>query len=162
MSSSTYKDDQLTTTTTTKKQIFILSGQSNMVGRGGIKNKHWDCIVPRDCKPDPSIIHRLNDNLIWETIQEPLHTNIDTKKIYGVGPMMSFANALKNYINGVIDLVQSPLRNGAKKKLYEDMVKRAKSAASSGGDQINSLLPRGKAICRLTALLNLIKLIWKF
>ncbi|KAI3681005.1 hypothetical protein L6452_35786 [Arctium lappa] len=85
MSSSTQKDDQLTTTTTTttKKQIFILSGQSNMASRGGVKNKHWDGIDPRDCKPDPSIINRLNANLIWETAQETLHTDIDTKKIYG-------------------------------------------------------------------------------
>ncbi|KAI3684998.1 hypothetical protein L6452_34229 [Arctium lappa] len=128
MSSSTQKDDQ-PTTTTTKKHIFILSDQSNMVGRGGIKNKHWDVIVPCDCKPDPSIIHLLNANLIWETAQEPLHTDIDTNKIYG--------NAVKGYINGVIDLVQ-------REKLYEDMVKRAKSAASSGGDQIDALVPRGK------------------
>lgn len=139
LSSSTQKDDQ-STTTTVKKQIFILSGQSNMAGRGGVKNKRWDGVVPDDCKPDPSTIHRLNANLIWETAQEPLHADIDTKKTCGVGPGMSFANAVKDYIPGVIDLVPCAVGGTAIKewakgqKLYEDMVRRAKSAASSGGE----------------------------
>ncbi|XP_023729593.1 probable carbohydrate esterase At4g34215 [Lactuca sativa] len=139
LSGSTQKDDQ-STTTTVKKQIFILSGQSNMAGRGGVKNKRWDGIVPDDCKPDPSTIHRLNANLIWETAQEPLHADIDTKKTCGVGPGMSFANAVKDYIPGVIDLVPCAVGGTAIKewakgqKLYEDMVRRAKSAASSGGE----------------------------
>lgn len=143
ISSSTQKDDQ--PTTTVKKQIFILSGQSNMAGRGGVKNKQWDKVVPDDCKPDPSTIHRLNASLIWETAQEPLHADIDTKKTCGVGPGMSFANAVKDYMTGVIDLVPCAVGGTAIKewakgeKLYEDMVKRAKYAAGSGGE-IKALL----------------------
>ncbi|XP_076886034.1 putative carbohydrate esterase At4g34215 [Bidens hawaiensis] len=138
ISSSLQKTDQ--PTTTTKKHIFILSGQSNMAGRGGVKNKQWDRIVPDDCKPDPSTIHRLNANLIYETAQEPLHADIDTAKTCGVGPGMSFANAVKDYIKGVIDLVPCAVGGTAivewdkGQKLYEDMVRRAKAAASSGGE----------------------------
>ncbi|XP_071691719.1 probable carbohydrate esterase At4g34215 [Rutidosis leptorrhynchoides] len=138
ISSSVPKNDQ--STTTTKKQIFILSGQSNMAGRGGVKNKHWDRIVPDDCKPDPSTIHRLNANLIWETAQEPLHADIDTRKTCGVGPGMSFANGVKDYIVGVIDLVPCAVGGTAIKewakgeKLYEDMIRRSKAAANSGGE----------------------------
>ncbi|KAM0025071.1 putative sialate O-acetylesterase domain, SGNH hydrolase superfamily [Helianthus debilis subsp. tardiflorus] len=141
LTSSTQKDDQPpATTTTTKKQIFILSGQSNMAGRGGVKNKQWDRIVPDDCKPDPSTIHRLNASLIWETAQEPLHADIDTAKTCGVGPGMSFVNAVKDYIVGVIDLVPCAVGGTAIKewdkgqKLYEDMVRRARAAVSSGGE----------------------------
>ncbi|KAL4588682.1 hypothetical protein LXL04_001576 [Taraxacum kok-saghyz] len=143
ISCSTQKNEQ--PATTVKKQIFILSGQSNMAGRGGVKNKKWDGVVPDDCKPDPSTIHRLNASLIWETAQEPLHADIDTKKTCGVGPGMSFANAVKDYITGVIDLVPcavggTAIKEWAKgKRLYEGMVKRAKYAAGSGGE-IKALL----------------------
>ncbi|XWS66714.1 hypothetical protein CRYUN_Cryun05aG0224200 [Craigia yunnanensis] len=47
----------------TPKQIFILSGQNNMAGRGGVKHHHWDGIVPPDCQPHPPIL-RLSDKLI--------------------------------------------------------------------------------------------------
>ncbi|KAK1417520.1 hypothetical protein QVD17_26649 [Tagetes erecta] len=147
ISSSTQNNEQptTTTTTTTKKQIFILSGQSNMAGRGGVYNKKWDRIVPNDCKPDPSTIHRLNANLIYETAQDPLHSDIDSTKVCGVGPGMSFANAVKDYINGVIDLVPCAVGGTAIKqwakgeKLYNDMVRRSKSAVSNGGE-IKALL----------------------
>lgn len=148
---STQKDAQ--PTTTTKKQIFILSGQSNMAGRGGVKNKHWDHVVPDDCKPDPSIIHRLNANLIWETAQEPLHADIDTKKTCGVGPGMSFANAVKDYIVGVIDLVPCAVGGTAIKewakgeKLYEDMIRRTKAAENSGGEIKAMLWYQGESDC---------------
>ncbi|XP_076942784.1 putative carbohydrate esterase At4g34215 [Bidens hawaiensis] len=138
ITSSLQKTDQ--PITTTKKHIFILSGQSNMAGRGGVNNKQWDHVVPDDCKPDPSTIHRLNANLIYETAQEPLHADIDAAKTCGVGPGMSFANAVKEYIKGVIDLVPCAVGGTAIKewdkgqKLYEDMVRRAKAAASSGGE----------------------------
>lgn len=145
LSNSTQKDAQQPTTTT-KKQIFILSGQSNMAGRGGVKNKHWDRIVPNDCKPDPSTIHRLNANLIYETAQEPLHADIDTTKTCGVGPGMSFANAVKDYIVGFIDLVPCAVGGTAIKewrkgeKLYEEMVRRARAAVSSGDGEIKALI----------------------
>ncbi|KAJ0641140.1 putative sialate O-acetylesterase domain, SGNH hydrolase superfamily [Helianthus annuus] len=132
----------LSSSTQNKRQIFILSGQSNMAGRGGVKNHQWDHIVPDDCKPDPTTIHRLTANLTWETAQEPLHADIDKNKTCGVGPGMSFANAVKDYIAGVIGLVPCAIGGTAIKKwakgekLYEDMVRRARSA----GGEIKALL----------------------
>ncbi|KAM0011905.1 putative sialate O-acetylesterase domain, SGNH hydrolase superfamily [Helianthus debilis subsp. tardiflorus] len=132
----------LSSSTQNKRQIFILSGQSNMAGRGGVKNHHWDHKVPDDCKPDPTAIHRLTANLTWETAQEPLHADIDKNKTCGVGPGMSFANAVKDYNAGVIGLVPCAIGGTAIKKwakgekLYEDMVRRARSA----GGEIKALL----------------------
>ncbi|GKA88469.1 probable carbohydrate esterase [Tanacetum coccineum] len=124
-----------------------------MAGRGGVHNKKWDKIVPNDSKPDPSTIHRLNANLIWETAQEPLHSDIDTKKTCGVGPGMSFANAVKDYINGVIDLVPCAVGGTAIKewakgeRLYEDMVRRVKCAVASGGEVKAMLWYQGESDC---------------
>ncbi|KAL3638537.1 hypothetical protein CASFOL_017908 [Castilleja foliolosa] len=43
------------------KQIFIVSGQSNMAGRGGVdKHKRWDGVIPPECSPDDHSIFRLN------------------------------------------------------------------------------------------------------
>ena len=42
-----------------QKQIFTLSGQSNMAGRGGVNydhRKHWDSVVPLECRPDVLIL----------------------------------------------------------------------------------------------------------
>ncbi|KAJ6692477.1 ESTERASE putative (DUF303)-RELATED [Salix purpurea] len=86
------------------KTIFILAGQSNMSGRGGvIKDPHnnqklWDRVVPLECQPHPSIL-RLSAKLKWEPSIEQIHADIDTKKVCGVGPGMSFANAVKDRIN---------------------------------------------------------------
>ncbi|KAL6964042.1 hypothetical protein U1Q18_035095 [Sarracenia purpurea var. burkii] len=129
----------------TKTQIFILSGQSNMAGRGGVKHKHWDGAVPPECRPDPSIL-RLNAHLHWEPAREPLHADIDSKKTCGVGPGMSFANAVKERV-GVVGLVPCAVGGTAIKEwargkhLYENMVRRARSAAESGdGGEIKALL----------------------
>lgn len=125
------------------KQIIILSGQSNMAGRGGVKNKQWDGVVPPECAPDSQKIFRLDAHLRWEVAREPLHYDIDTKKTCGVGPGMSFANAVKERV-GTIGLVPCAVGGTAIKEwargeqLYENMVKRAK-AASSGGE-IKALL----------------------
>ncbi|KAL2512110.1 putative carbohydrate esterase [Abeliophyllum distichum] len=89
------------------KQIFILSGQSNMAGRGGVdSHKHWDGVIPPECSPDPSKIFRLNAHLRWEVARDPLHQDIDAKKTCGVGPGMSFANAVKERV-GVVGLGES-------------------------------------------------------
>ncbi|XP_076936383.1 putative carbohydrate esterase At4g34215 [Bidens hawaiensis] len=134
------------TTTTTNHHIFILSGQSNMSGRGGVTHHHWDHIIPDDCKPDPSTIHRLTANLTWETAQDPLHADIDTSKTCGVGPGMPFANAIKDYVTGVIDLVPCAIGGtsigkwGKGGMLYENMVKRAKAAMSSSGGEVKALV----------------------
>ncbi|MCL7024735.1 hypothetical protein MKW94_005383 [Papaver nudicaule] len=43
------------------KNIFILAGQSNMAGRGGVVNEVWDGIIPAECA---SII-RFNSHRKW-------------------------------------------------------------------------------------------------
>ncbi|KAL6560772.1 hypothetical protein OROGR_004331 [Orobanche gracilis] len=127
------------------KQIFILSGQSNMAGRGGVdEHKVWDGVVPPESSPDSHKIFRLDADLRWEVAHEPLHRDIDTKKTCGVGPGMSFANAVKERV-GVIGLVPCAVGGTAIKEwargahLYENMVRRAKAAAHGGGE-IKALL----------------------
>ncbi|CAA0826463.1 Probable carbohydrate esterase [Striga hermonthica] len=126
------------------KQIFILSGQSNMAGRGGVdKHKHWDGVVPPECSADAHKISRLNAHLQWEAAHEPLHRDIDSKKTCGVGPGMSFANAVKERV-GAVGLVPCAVGGTAIREwargahLYENMVKRAKAAAAGG--EIKGLL----------------------
>lgn len=129
------------------KQIFILSGQSNMAGRGGVNknhhHQHWDGVVPPDCHPNPSIF-RLTANLHWEPAREPLHADIDSKKVCGVGPGMSFANAVRERV-GVVGLVPCAVGGTAIKEwargehLYDTMVKRAKESVKFGGE-IKALL----------------------
>ncbi|KAL6848377.1 hypothetical protein ACP4OV_021671 [Aristida adscensionis] len=74
-------------------RIFVLSGQSNMAGRGGVHHRRWDGLVPPECAPDPRIL-RLSAGLRWEDAAEPLHADIDTSKTCGVGPGMAFARAV--------------------------------------------------------------------
>ncbi|CAI9115216.1 OLC1v1016058C1 [Oldenlandia corymbosa var. corymbosa] len=63
--------------------IFILAGQSNMAGRGGVKGGIWDGIVPQECQPNKSIL-RLSGNGLWEEAIEPLHKDIDVGKPAGI------------------------------------------------------------------------------
>ncbi|KAL6874393.1 hypothetical protein ACP4OV_013413 [Aristida adscensionis] len=78
----------------TPTRVFVLSGQSNMSGRGGVRNgTSWDGVVPPECAPDPRIL-RLSAALRWEEAREPLHADIDTSKTCGVGPGMAFARAV--------------------------------------------------------------------
>ncbi|VVB10406.1 unnamed protein product [Arabis nemorensis] len=132
----------------TPNQIFILSGQSNMAGRGGVIKDHhtdrwvWDQILPPECAPNPSIL-RLSSDLRWEQAHEPLHSDIDTNKVCGVGPGMAFANAVMNRLNkdsDVIGLVPCASGGTAIKEwergshLYETMVKRTEESLKSGGE----------------------------
>lgn len=128
------------------QNIFILAGQSNMAGRGGVINNTkaniltWDGIVPSQCQPNPSIL-RLNAKLTWVQAHEPLHADIDVGKTNGVGPGMPFANAIltKHHGFGVIGLVPcaiggtniSEWRKGSFH--YEQMVGRTRAALQSGG-----------------------------
>ncbi|KAG6475079.1 probable carbohydrate esterase At4g34215 [Zingiber officinale] len=73
--------------------IFVLAGQSNMAGRGGVCVDRWDGVVPPQCRPSRSIL-RLDARLRWEVAREPLHADIDVNKSCGVGPGMPFAHAL--------------------------------------------------------------------
>lgn len=128
------------------KQIFILSGQSNMAGRGGVdRHKKWDGVVPPEAAADAQRIFRLNAHRHWEVAREPLHHDIDAKKSCGVGPGMSFANAVKERV-GAVGLVPCAIGGTAIKEwargqhLYEDMVRRVKAAAAAHGGEIRAVL----------------------
>lgn len=77
-----------------RKLMFILAGQSNMAGRGGVNENKWDHIIPTECGPHPTIL-RLNASLHWVEATEPLHADIDVRRTCGVGPGMSFANWIR-------------------------------------------------------------------
>ncbi|KAL4194448.1 hypothetical protein AMTRI_Chr05g59320 [Amborella trichopoda] len=131
-----------------KKRIFILAGQSNMAGRGGVEASKWDRVVPSECRSDPLIL-RLNSGLCWELAKEPLHRDIDTSKTCGVGPAMSFAHALLNSSSPSpsrvpIGLVPCAIGGTAIQQwergshLYKAMISRAKAAAR--GSAIEGIL----------------------
>lgn len=114
------------------KNIFILSGQSNMAGRG-----HENCTY---CKPGPNIL-MFNPALQWVEAKDPLHQGIDIGKANGVGPGMPFATRIfeTKADFGVIGLV--PCAIGATaldqwkkgEKLYNDMIARSKASLKDGG-----------------------------
>ncbi|XP_048134902.1 probable carbohydrate esterase At4g34215 [Rhodamnia argentea] len=132
------------------EHIFILSGQSNMVGHGGFTRGHgWDGVVPPESRPDPSVL-RLSAALLWEEAREPLHRDIPTGKTRGVGPGMAFANALRERGGGAgrvgrVGLVPCAVGSTAIRKwargghLYESMVRRARESVKDGGE-IKALL----------------------
>ncbi|KAK7410064.1 hypothetical protein VNO78_00549 [Psophocarpus tetragonolobus] len=128
------------------RNIFILAGQSNMAGRGGVINDTstgiatWDGVVPPESSPNPSVL-RLNAHQTWVEAREPVSADIDFKKTNGVGPGMAFANWVleKHPELGVIGLVPcaiggtniSEWERG--KELYNHMMKRAKASLRDGG-----------------------------
>ncbi|MCL7034093.1 hypothetical protein MKW94_029995 [Papaver nudicaule] len=126
-----------------EKNIFVLAGQSNMSGRGGVVNQTWDKIVPPECQPNPSIL-RLNSRLRWEQAREPLHFDIDVTQTCGIGPGMSFANTIRhlNSSIGIVGLVPCAVGgyHGTKISewakgtlLYKQLIKRTKSSVKKGG-----------------------------
>ncbi|CAN1276676.1 Probable carbohydrate esterase At4g34215 [Linum perenne] len=136
------------------KQIFLLAGQSNMAGRGGVITKHkikkWDGVIPPEMESHPEIL-RLTADMKWETAKEPLHADIDATKICGVGPGMAFSKAVKERLgegvrnqigcgDGGIGLVPcavggTAIREWARgEKLYENMVRRSKESVRSGAE----------------------------
>ncbi|KAL3655231.1 hypothetical protein CASFOL_001017 [Castilleja foliolosa] len=130
------------------KSIFILAGQSNMAGRGGvIGDTTWDGYVPPQCHSNPLIL-RLNAGLTWEEAREPLHVDIDVTKTCGVGPGMAFSNAVLERESGigVIGLVPcavggtniSEWRRGG--SLYNQVLSRAQAALRGGGGLIRAFL----------------------
>lgn len=130
-----------------EKNIFILAGQSNMAGRGGVVVHNatggmtWDGLVPAECQPSASIL-RFTANFTWEEAREPLHAGIDTKKANGIGPGMPFAHELlakDSSSYGIIGLV--PCAVGGTKidewakgtHLYNELVRRARTSLVDGG-----------------------------
>ncbi|MBA0623638.1 hypothetical protein Godav_009089 [Gossypium davidsonii] len=141
-----------------KLNIIILAGQSNMAGRGGVANETstgigtWDGVVPPQCQPNPSIF-RLSADLAWVKAREPIHADIDARKTDGVGPGMSFANAVltKDPNFGVVGLVPCAVGGTTISQwqkgefLYEQLVKRAEMAQQSGGVYRAMLWYQGEA-----------------
>lgn len=125
-----------------KISIFILAGQSNMAGRGGVSNGVWDKYIPVESSSDHRIL-RLNGDSKLEEAKEPLHEGIDdVKKTCGVGPGMAFANAIlkKDPNFGVIVLV--PCAYGGtnitdwaipNSKVRSRLIARANDALKYGG-----------------------------
>jgi hypothetical protein len=77
--------------------VWLLLGQSNMAGRGGVTARTWDGVVPAACAPPPGTavwcLHP--DGRAWEAAREPLHAGVDAPgKPCGVGPGLAFAAAL--------------------------------------------------------------------
>ncbi|MED6186243.1 hypothetical protein PIB30_064970 [Stylosanthes scabra] len=133
--------------------IFILAGQSNMAGRGGVRNgRFWDGNVPPECQPNPSIL-RLSASLQWEVAREPLHWDIDLGKTCGVGPGLAFANEVlrikgesvgKNVVMGLVPCAKGGTKIGEWSKgtsLYNELVRRAiESVKGNNGKTIRALL----------------------
>lgn len=129
------------------KTIFILAGQSNMSGRGGVVNATWDAVVPPQCHANPLVL-RLNAQLTWEEAREPLHRDIDVDKTCGVGPGMAFSNSILKRDPGIglIGLVPCAIggtnikdwsRGG---RLYQQLLTRAQAALHGGGGLIRAIL----------------------
>ncbi|GMY28730.1 probable carbohydrate esterase At4g34215 [Fagus crenata] len=128
------------------KNIFILAGQSNMAGRGGIitdpetKALKWDGKIPPQSNPNTNIL-QLDLNKTWVQAHEPLHVQIDYGKTCGIGPGMPFANAIlaKDPSYGAIGLV--PCAKGGTSirqwawgtEYYNRLVDRAKASLQCGG-----------------------------
>ncbi|KAK4752736.1 hypothetical protein SAY87_021534 [Trapa incisa] len=74
-------------------QVYLLAGQSNIVGYGEI-TRSWDGVVPPDCQPSPQIF-RLDRMPSWSMAKEPLHADIYRRdKLEGIGPRMPFARRI--------------------------------------------------------------------
>ncbi|KAL3636073.1 hypothetical protein CASFOL_020620 [Castilleja foliolosa] len=127
------------------KSIFILAGQSNMAGRGGMdKGKLVE--IPSECHSTPQIL-RLNPELAWEEAKEAIHTGIDPKEC-GIGPGMIFANSVlqRDPNIGVIGLVPCAVGGTSISRwlpgndLYVKMLSRTQAALNNGGGEIKALL----------------------
>ncbi|KAE8652072.1 hypothetical protein Csa_018570 [Cucumis sativus] len=131
--------------------IFILSGQSNMAGRGGVEknatgNLHWDGVIPPDSEPTPCIL-RLNAARQWEEAREPLNFDIDVKKENGISPGMGFAHEILRKAGpraGVVGLVPTAIGGTVIRQwmknttdpnatYYQHLVERIKASDKDGG-----------------------------
>ncbi|KAH6761829.1 carbohydrate esterase [Perilla frutescens var. hirtella] len=134
--------------------VIILAGQSNMVGQGGVvtfengTSNYWDRRTPPECSSNPQILG-LNNELLWEEAQDPLHNGISLSNCsqtqsdqgHGVGPGMPFSNSLlkRDPTFGVIGLVPCAVggtsivewRRGS--CLYKRMLRRVGAALLEGG-----------------------------
>ncbi|XP_047336562.1 probable carbohydrate esterase At4g34215 [Impatiens glandulifera] len=130
--------------------IFILAGQSNMAGRGGVIANIWDGIIPIESSPNPSI-YRFNAGLEWEQANEPLHWDIDIRnnKTCGIGPGLAFANSILSRNPNLETVGLVPCAVGGTNIsqwekgsfLYNQMIRRTlAAAAAAGGGAIRGVL----------------------
>ncbi|CAA7410953.1 unnamed protein product [Spirodela intermedia] len=127
------------------RDVFVLAGQSNMSGRGGVRQRRWDGVVPPECRPRPGIL-RFSARSRWVEAREPLHADIDTAKTCGIGPGMPFADAVIPHLlpsdggEAAAGLVPCAVGGTAIKewergtRLYQQMVRRAREAVRGGGE----------------------------
>ncbi|KAK4742618.1 hypothetical protein SAY87_000619 [Trapa incisa] len=134
----------------TPDHIFLLAGQSNMVGYGGIGiNGRWDGIIPPDCQSSPYIF-RLDRALCWSQAKEPLHADIYLReKLAGVGPSMPFARRILELRPGYRTIGLVPCAYGGTTmdqwlknyshgepstiNLYNNLIRRAMASQRTGG-----------------------------
>ncbi|KAG0472749.1 hypothetical protein HPP92_014606 [Vanilla planifolia] len=129
------------------KLVFVLAGQSNMSGRGGVSDSRWDHVVPPECRQSPSIL-RFSAALKWQMAREPLHDDIDFKKTCGVGPGMPFAHSIVAASAAAVPLGLVPCAVGGTRirewargtSLYKNLVRRARVAAASAGGRVAAML----------------------
>ncbi|KAG5627440.1 hypothetical protein H5410_012658 [Solanum commersonii] len=129
------------------KNIFLLAGQSNMSGLGGVLKNIWDGIVPSECSPNPAIL-KLDANLQWVEATEPLHADIDVNVTCGIGPGMPFANYLLNKTSclGIVGLVPCAMAGNKISEwqkgtfLYNQLVMRAKASTVQEYGVIRAML----------------------
>jgi hypothetical protein len=117
--------------------LFLLAGQSNMAGRGHIRD-----LTPAEAAPDPRIL-ALNTDNAWQPAVDPLHWD---KREAGVGPGIFFAKLVAAKSPGVtIGLIPtacggSPITAwapgqffaGTKSLPYDDALARARRAMQDG------------------------------
>nr|XP_027094309.1 probable carbohydrate esterase At4g34215 isoform X1 [Coffea arabica] len=123
------------------QSIFLLAGQSNMSGRGGVINRTWDGVIPFQSQSKTPSILRLSAVQTWVQAQDPLHKDIDVNNTCGVGPGMAFANSVmsKDSSIGAIGLVPCAIGGtkisewGRGRELYNRLIRRAEAALQGGG-----------------------------
>ncbi|KAK4337889.1 hypothetical protein RND71_042376 [Anisodus tanguticus] len=124
-----------------KKQIFILAGQSNMAGQGGVSYGYWDGIVPPECQSNPDVVS-LSMSLHWKIAKEPLNYRVDCVRNCGIGPGMAFANAIlkKDPNFGVIGLVPCSVSGKGIRRWsrgnspYDQLLRKVKISLRDGGE----------------------------
>ncbi|CAN4080525.1 unnamed protein product [Withania somnifera] len=130
-----------------KKNIFLLAGQSNMSGLGGVVKNIWDGIILPECRPNPAIL-KLDAKLQWVEATEPLHADIDVNVTCGIGPGMPFASSLLNKTSdfGIVGLVPCAMAGNKISEwqkgtfLYNQLVMRAKAAIVQERGVIRAML----------------------
>jgi len=114
--------------------LFLLAGQSNMAGRGGVE--------PRDREPHPRVL-ALSRNGEWQPAIDPIHFD---KPCAGVGPGRAFARVLAEANESVtVGLIPcaaggSPISTWqpggyweqTRSRPYEDAVARVRRATEDG------------------------------